>query len=69
VDFILSKLSDARVGFVLPKDLLYQHSTTHNMVGKWIPKFMKDIGRNIGDMSFRQAPYLTGDWAKDAAAD
>jgi hypothetical protein len=57
VDFMLSKLRDARVGFVLPKTLVYQHSTTHNMVGKWVPKVMKDIGRNIGDMSYGQAPY------------
>jgi hypothetical protein len=65
---MLSKLRDARVGFVLDKPLVQKHSTLHQMNGKWTSKWGKEIGRNIGDMSFGEPPYLNGDWAKEAAA-
>jgi hypothetical protein len=68
VDMMLSALRDQRVAFVLPKELLQQHSTLHLMQGKWVSKHGKDIGRNIGDMSYGEPPYLNGKFAKQAAA-
>jgi hypothetical protein len=68
VDMMLSTLRDQRVAFILPRELLQQHSTLHMLQGKWVSKAGKDIGRNISDMSYGEPPYLNGEDAKKAAA-
>ena len=66
---MLNVLVDREACFVLPREIVQQHSTLHFMVGKWTSKQGKDIGRNIGDMSYGQPPYLNGEFAKQASAE
>jgi len=68
VNRMLSDLHADGVGFVLPGEMVRKFVTCHLMLGKWVAKFGKHCGRNIGDMSFCLGPHLNGDWAKDAAA-
>jgi hypothetical protein len=69
VDMMLNVLVDQEACFVLPRSVVQEHSAVHFMVGKWTSKPGKDIGRNIGDMSYGAPPILNGDFAKEAAAE
>ena len=69
VNKMLGDLHDQQLGFVLPEDLVRKHVIHHRMLGKWAQKKGKECGRNIGDMSFGEPPYLNGKWAKEEAAE
>jgi hypothetical protein len=69
VNRMLGDLHDQQLGFVLPEKIVRARVVHHRMMGKWALKFGKKCGRNIGDMSFGEGPYLNGKWAKDEAAE
>jgi hypothetical protein len=69
VDKMLGDIHDQQLGFVLPEPLVRKHVTHHRMLSKWARKKGKKCGRNIGDMSYGEKPYLNGKWAKNEAAD
>jgi hypothetical protein len=69
VDQMLNVLVNQEVCFVLPRSVVQEHSAVHYMVGKWTSKPGKDIGRNIGDMTYGTPPWLNGDFSKEASAD
>ena len=69
VNKMLGDLHDQQLGFVLPESMAREYILHHRMLGKWALKKGKECGRNIGDMSYGEGPYLNGKWAKEAAVE
>jgi hypothetical protein len=68
VDKRLGDLHSQQLGFVLTEQISREAIVHHRMLSKWAPKKGKKCGRNIGDLSYGEKPYLNGKWAKNAAA-